>query len=91
MRDLISFCKQILFKYVLKEQETWVRFIFFFSGSVCARGFYKGVAECGKETNTRFFFFRGLLDTPPPCTFLIEYVFPRLMSFFFKKIQKIYV
>ena len=43
----------------------------------------KGVAECGKETNTRFFFFRGLLDTPPPSTFLIEYVFPRLMSFFF--------
>ena len=29
-------------------------------------GFSKGVAECGKETNTRFFFFRGLLDTPHP-------------------------
>ena len=42
----------------------------------------KGVVECGKETNTRFFF-RGLLDTPPPSTFLIEYVFPRPMSFFF--------
>ena len=39
----------------------------------------KGVAECGKETNTRFFFFRGLLDTPPPSTFLIEYVFPMLI------------
>ena len=51
----------------------------------------KGVAECGKETNTRFFFFRGLLDTPSPSTFLIEYVFPRLMSFFLKKIQKIYM
>ena len=43
----------------------------------------KGAAECGKETNALFFFFRGLLDTPPPSTFLIEYVFPRLMSFFF--------
>ena len=42
-----------------------------------------GVAECGKETNTRFFFFRGLLDTPPPSTFLIEYVFAILMFFFF--------
>ena len=52
----------------------------------------KGVAECGKETNTRFFFFRGLLDTPPPSTFLIYYVFPRIMSFFFFfLIQKIYV
>ena len=38
----------------------------------------KGVAECGKETNTRFFSFRGLLDTPPPSTFLTEYVFPIL-------------
>ena len=32
---------------------------------------------------TLVFFFGGLLDTPPPSTFLIEYVFPRLMSFFF--------
>ncbi|EDR08946.1 uncharacterized protein LACBIDRAFT_296565 [Laccaria bicolor S238N-H82] len=32
----------------------------------------KGVAECGKETNTCFFFFRVQLDTPPPPTFLIE-------------------
>ena len=49
----------------------------------------KGVAECGKETNTHFFFF-----SPPPSTFLIEYVFPRLISFFvflFILIQKIYV
>ena len=43
----------------------------------------KGVAECGKETNTRFFFFRVPLDTPPPSTFQIEYVFPILMFFFF--------
>ena len=28
--------------------------------------FAKGVAECGKETNTRYFFFRVLLDSPPP-------------------------
>ena len=46
----------------------------------------KGVAECGKETNTHFFFFRVPLDPPPnPPTFLIEYVFPMLMfsEFFF--------
>ena len=48
----------------------------------------KGVAECGKETNTRFFFFRGLLDHPPTPTFLIQYVFPMLMSFFFKKFER---
>ena len=39
----------------------------------------KGVAECGKETNTHFFFFRAPLDPPPPPTFLIKYVFPILM------------
>ena len=31
----------------------------------------KGVAEHGKETNTRIFFFRALPDTLPPNTFLI--------------------
>ena len=36
-----------------------------------------------KRPTLVFFFFRGLLDTPPPSTFLIEYVFPILMSFFF--------
>ena len=36
-----------------------------------------------KRDQHSFFFFRGLLDTPPPTTFLIEYVFPILMSFFF--------
>ena len=32
-----------------------------------------------KRDQHSFFFFRGLLDTPPPSTFLIEYVFPMLM------------
>ena len=34
-------------------------------------GLNKGVAECGKETNSHFFFFRVLPDTLPPSTFLI--------------------
>ena len=38
-----------------------------------------------RPTLVFFFFFRGLLDPPPPPTFLIEYVFPILMSFFLKK------
>ena len=34
MRDSVSFCKQILFEYVLKKQDAWVGFIHFFCGSV---------------------------------------------------------
>ena len=51
----------------------------------------QGGGRMWKRDQHSFFFFRGLLDTPPPSTFLIEYVFPRLMSFFLKKIQKIYM
>jgi len=56
--------------------------VFVFGSELCLyllRVVFKGVAECGKETNTRFFFFRAPVDTPPPSTFLIWYVFPILM------------
>ena len=44
-----------------------------------------------KRDQHSFFFFRGLLDTPPPSTFLIEYVFPILMSFFKKNSEDLRV
>ena len=47
----------------------------------------KGVAEYGKETNTHFFFFRGLLDPTTP--YLSNRVCFSHTYVFFKKFQKI--
>ena len=53
----------------------------------------KGVVECGKETNTHFFFFQSsALLSPPPHTYLPNIVcFSHTHVFFLKKIQKIYL
>ena len=54
-------------------------------------GIYQGGGGMWKRDQHSFFFFRGLLDTAPPSTFLIEYVFPILMSFFYFNSEDLHV
>ena len=51
----------------------------FLMDRVWDRGLSKGLAERGKETNTRSFFFGAMPIHPPPFAVLTEYVFSTCM------------
>ena len=52
----------------------------------------KGVAECGKCTNTHYFFFRPVrYPPPPPPTYQIGYVFHEHMFFWMFSVEAIFI
>jgi len=60
---------------MVQEGKIWGKAVVHIGKNEGWMGHFKGVVECGKCTNTHYFFFVDLTDLPPSPSYYMRYVF----------------